>query len=77
MSFSCKKGEFDRCFNRHDRPVEESRPDRFPSLDGTIKLYQLKPCLKRKGYEKLNFFDVCGQEFLMLHLLYNFPSMSC
>ena len=30
MSFSCKKGEFDRCFNRLDRPVEESRPDRFP-----------------------------------------------
>ena len=31
-SFSCKKGEFDRCFNRLDRLVEESRPDRFPSL---------------------------------------------
>ena len=35
MFFSCKK-EFDRCFNRLDRPVEESRPDRqpdrFPSL---------------------------------------------
>ena len=27
MSFSCKKGEFDRCFNRLDRPVEESQPD--------------------------------------------------
>ena len=30
MSFSCKKGEFDRYFNRLDRPVEESRPDRQP-----------------------------------------------
>ena len=28
MSFSCQKGEFDRFFNRLDRPVEESRPDR-------------------------------------------------
>ena len=31
MSFSIKKGEFDRCFNRLDRPVEESRPDRQPN----------------------------------------------
>ena len=30
MSFGCKKGEFDRYFNRLDRPVEESRPDRQP-----------------------------------------------
>ena len=30
MSFSSKKGEFDRFFNRLDRPVEESRPDRQP-----------------------------------------------
>ena len=30
MSFSCKKGQFDRYFNRLDRPVEESRPDRQP-----------------------------------------------
>ena len=28
MSFSCRKGEFDRFFNRIDRPVEEFRPDR-------------------------------------------------
>ena len=28
MSFNGKKGEFDRCFNRLDRPIEESRPDR-------------------------------------------------
>ena len=36
MSFSSQKGELDRFFNRLDRPVEESRPDRqpdrFPSL---------------------------------------------
>ena len=32
MSFSCQKGKFDRFFNRLDRPVEESQPDRFPSL---------------------------------------------
>ena len=32
MSFSCEKGEFDRCFNQLDRPVKESRPDRFPSV---------------------------------------------
>ena len=30
MSFSSEKGKFDRCFNRLDRPVEESRPDRLP-----------------------------------------------
>ena len=30
MTFSCQKGEFDRFFNRLDRPVEESRPDRQP-----------------------------------------------
>ena len=41
MSFSCKKGKFGRCFNRLDRPVEESRPeripDRFPPLVRTLK----------------------------------------
>ena len=26
--FSCKKGEFDRFFDRLDRPVKESQPDR-------------------------------------------------
>ena len=30
MSFRSQKGEFDRFFNRLDRPVEESRPDRQP-----------------------------------------------
>ena len=28
--FSCEKGDFDRFFNRLDRPVEESRHDRQP-----------------------------------------------
>ena len=53
MSFSCQKREFDQFFNRLDRPVEESRPDRqpdrpvdptgagrpdrFPSLTHTLK----------------------------------------
>ena len=31
MSFSCKKGEFDQCFNRLDQPLKESRPDRCRS----------------------------------------------
>ena len=38
MSFSGKKREFDRCFNRPDRPVNESRPNRstWPvSISGT------------------------------------------
>ena len=43
MTFSCQKGEFDRFFNRLDRPVEESRPDRqpdrFPSLRRFIESY--------------------------------------
>ena len=30
MSFSCQKREFDQFFNRLNRPVEESRPDRQP-----------------------------------------------
>ena len=32
--FSCKKGEFDRFFDRLDRPVEESRPDQLFNLTG-------------------------------------------
>ena len=34
MSFNWKKGEFDQGFNRLDRPVEESQPDR--PVDPTI-----------------------------------------
>ena len=61
MSLSCQKGEFDRFFNRLDRPVEESRPDRqpdrpvdptgagrpnrFPSLDYTTRKYYAHACL--------------------------------
>ena len=29
MSFTYNKGEFDRCFNWPDRPVEEFQPDRL------------------------------------------------
>ena len=42
MSFSCQKGEFDPFFNRLDRPVEESRPDRFLSLVCIAEEHQLK-----------------------------------
>ena len=57
MSFSSQKGEFDRFFNRLDRPVEESlpdrpvdptgadRPDRFPSL-ALIKISPEQPPLQ-------------------------------
>ena len=34
--FSSEKKEFDRFFDRLDRPVEESRPDRFASLNCTL-----------------------------------------
>ena len=30
MSFGCQKGKINWFFNRLDRPVEESRPDRLP-----------------------------------------------
>ena len=43
MSFSSKK-EFDRFFNRLDRPIEESRPDRFPSLLCTTMTCTILPC---------------------------------
>ena len=42
MSFTCEEEEFNRFFNRLDRPVEESRPDRqpdrFPSLNEILPL---------------------------------------
>ena len=59
MSFSCQKGEFDRFFNRLDRPVEESRPDRpvdptgagrpdrFPSLIHTLRCSCNQPIIGR------------------------------
>ena len=53
MFFGSKQGEFDRFFNRLDRPVEESRPhrqpDRFPSLIWTtyfknrVAYYRIPP----------------------------------
>ena len=44
MSFSRQKGEFDRFLNRLDRPVEESRPDRFPSLVCTLVVFCIFVC---------------------------------
>ena len=43
MSFSYKKGEFDGCFNRFDRPVEESRPK--PTGAGRPTRFQSLLCL--------------------------------
>ena len=42
MSFSFQKGEFDRFFNGLDRPFEESRPDRFPSLSSNFSNFFFK-----------------------------------
>ena len=60
--FSSKKGEFDRCFNRLDRPVKESRPDRsvdltrFPFVAGdnrvpnnrTLSAFESTGCSSRR-----------------------------
>ena len=43
MFFSSKKGEFDRFFNRLDRPVEESRPDRQPDRPVDLTGFHLWP----------------------------------
>ena len=51
MSFSCEKGELYRCFNRLDRPVEESRPDRQPDwpVDPTsFRLWVGNSCTENK-----------------------------
>ena len=57
MSFSCQKGEFDRFFNRLDRPVEESRPDRqpdrFPSL-----IYSNRKNARNADFTKLSIKGV-------------------
>ena len=62
MPASCKKGEFDRCFNRLDRLVEKSRPDgystgagrpdRFPSLAQSDH----KPFISRLETDSFIFF---------------------
>ena len=49
MSFSCQKGEFDRFFNRLDRPVEESRPDRQPDRFPSLERRKKKPAINRKS----------------------------
>ena len=41
MFFSSKKGEFDRFFNRLDRPVEESQPDRQPDRFPFLTVHSL------------------------------------
>ena len=62
MSFRCKKKEFDRCFNRLDRPVKESRPDRFPPLVVNNKpkiLYDRKETFRAQKplqFRQKNFF---------------------
>ena len=68
MSFSSQKGEFDRFFNRLDRLVEESlpdrkpdrQPDRFPSL---VPIQAPKTLLQkvretRYTYVTLNFISI-------------------
>ena len=45
ITFSSKKGEFDRYFNRLDRPVEESRPDR--QLDRPVDPTGFHLCCRR------------------------------
>ena len=62
MSFSSKEGEFDRFFNRLDRSVEESRPDRQPDRFPSLPCNQLRsqgaepPCfdLETKEHDKEN-----------------------
>ena len=62
MSFNCKKGEFDRCFNRLDRPVEESRPDQFPSLLHIIALHPKYTMPQRWQGVGNTEFDLTSQE---------------
>ena len=61
MSFSCQKGEFDRFFNRLDRPVEESRPDRQPDRPVDPIGFHLCSGGNLRGFpRKLNFIRVCA-----------------
>ena len=59
--FGSKKGEFDRFFNRLDRPVEESRPDRqpdrFPSLHGNAPAIGGSASPASLGVEMITHFD--------------------
>ena len=45
LSFSCKKAEFNRCLNRLDQPVEESRPDRCRSTRPVFIVASSLSCL--------------------------------
>ena len=51
MSFCYKKEEFDRCFNRLDRPAEESRPDRQP--DRPVDRTGFHLCVISKPYQNI------------------------
>ena len=55
MSFSSQKGEFDRFYNRLDRPVEKSRPDRQPDLPVDPTGFHLwrKPLVRADTIENL------------------------
>ena len=52
MPFSYKKEEFDWCFNRLDRPVEEFRPDRPVDPTGAGRPNRF-PSLTRYTYYSL------------------------
>ena len=52
MPFSCKKGELDRCFNRLDRPVKESQPDRQPDRPVPVDLTGFHRCARSRGLEE-------------------------
>ena len=80
MSFSSQKGEFDRFFNRHDRPVEESqpdrpvdptgagRPDRFPSLE-QIRSGKKSRLYGNRGNKNLRTSESNSKLFLLHHLV--------
>ena len=54
MSFSCQKGEYDRFFNRLNRPVEESRTDRQPDRCRSTQPVSISGL---RGIEFSRFYD--------------------
>ena len=64
MSFSSHKGEFDRFFNRLDRPVEESRPDRQP--DRPVDPTGFYLCSNHWAHSKKKFLQVDQYDSLYL-----------
>ena len=81
MSFSCRKGKLDRCFNRLDRPSEESQPGQFPSLNWIAQPLQV-PCLLFTGQvqtaRKTNF-KIIYQPIIMIFSINcrNIPINNC